>query len=114
LNPHHPDFESSEVRGKRESQIENGRNLGSGSKLGQQKAVIRNSEFELKKSRWTKSEIFRQKYRGTSVCKVNVITEKLSSRIRTDCLRIRERFPGNEDIHVFSKIRLFKSSSPEN
>jgi hypothetical protein len=82
LYRHHPDFESSEGRGKRESQIENERNLGSVSKIGQQKAVIRNSKFELKKSRSTSAEMFGQKYHGISVYKVNVTTEKLRSRTR--------------------------------
>jgi hypothetical protein len=78
------DFELSERRRNCESLIENGQNFGNRSKIGHQKVGIRNSKFELKKSRYTKAERLPAKYRETWLYKVNIVTEKSSSRIRID------------------------------
>jgi hypothetical protein len=48
-----------------------------------------------------------EKYAGTALYKMDIIMEKINSKIWINCLGIRERFEGNEDIHIsLEKISL--------
>jgi hypothetical protein len=76
------ELESVAVTRRRESLIEKGLNPGNARKFEHHKVGIRSSEFELKKSRRTKREILPQRHAGTSVYKVDIITEKLDSKIK--------------------------------
>jgi hypothetical protein len=92
-----------EARRKPEAHLENGRNFGNASKIGYHKPAIRNSKCQLQKSGCTETKIFEAKCPGSSVYKVDMTTEKLSSKTGINCSGIRERFEGNEDIHIFLK-----------
>jgi hypothetical protein len=60
---------------------ENGRNFGSASKIGHHKPAILNSKFELQKSGSTEAERSMEKYAGTALYKMDIIMEKINSKI---------------------------------
>jgi hypothetical protein len=102
-----PEFQSREASGKRRSHLENGQNFGNASKIRCQKVAMQNSKFELQKSGFAKAERFPEKYPGAGVSKVDIMTEKLGSKINLRLPENSGRFERNEDIRISLENQTF-------
>jgi hypothetical protein len=73
---------------------------------------MRNSKFELQKSRYTETETFTEKYRRTAVYKVDIITEKLSSKIGIAGSKFEKGSRGTKIFIFYSKKSSSTFSAP--